>query len=203
MGRNSTQPKIKIKIKTVLQRTKLHTGIFRLHLLFCYNNFPAHCLQQQLTMSQNKEKEALFPTVKVKQLKQFTLRLNNEDLPSSCNFLVCGCDHLTIRIKPLQRYFEILSTDNGMLGNSHFWNCLTKSCGVTMQNLAISSSFTCLSVLNVTWEWMGKQNCCTEKRLFWGYLKKKLHNLVQNSHECKLCLDVWCCHFPVCFLNMT
>ena len=71
-------------------------------------------------MSQNKEKEALFPTVKVKQLKQFTPRLNNEDLPSSCNFLVCGCDHLAIRMKPLQRYFEILSTYNGTLGNSHF-----------------------------------------------------------------------------------
>ena len=32
MGRNSTQPKIKIKIKTILQRTKLHIGIFRLHM---------------------------------------------------------------------------------------------------------------------------------------------------------------------------
>ena len=37
MGRNSAQPKIKIKIITFLQRTKLHIGIFRLHmhLFFC------------------------------------------------------------------------------------------------------------------------------------------------------------------------
>ena len=34
MGRNSTQPKNKIEIK-ILQRTKLHTGILRLHLFFC------------------------------------------------------------------------------------------------------------------------------------------------------------------------
>ena len=38
MGRNSTQPKIKIKIKTILQRAKLHSGIFRLHLFFLLKN---------------------------------------------------------------------------------------------------------------------------------------------------------------------
>ena len=87
---------------------------------------------------------------------------------------------LTIWMKPLQRYFHILSTYNGMLGNSHFWNCLAKSCGVTMTNLSISSSLTCLSALNVTWEWMGKQKCCIWKKTILRLSEKQLHNHVQS-----------------------
>ena len=75
---------------------------------------------------------------------------------------------LTIWMKPPHRYFHVLSTYNCMLGNSHFWNCLAKSCGVTMPNLSISSSFTCSSVLNVTWEWMGKGwGCLKNNSIIW------------------------------------
>ena len=52
---------------------------------------------------------------------------------------------LTIQMKPLHRYFHILSTY--FLRYSHFWKCLEKSCGMTMQNLSIGSSFTCSSVI--------------------------------------------------------
>ena len=90
MGRNGTQTKIKIKVKTILQRTNLHTGIFRLML----KAFPCTLVTATAhdTRKQRIRSLALFLNCK-KQLKQFTLRPNNEDLRSSCNFLVCGCDH--------------------------------------------------------------------------------------------------------------
>ena len=151
MGRNSTQPKIKIKIITFLQR-KLHIGIFRLHmhLFFLLKAVPrtlvtatAHDVTRQRIRSfvpqrgKNSLNHSLWDSI----MKSCNQVVTFESVDVTVQMTV-----LTIRMKPLQRYFHILST-YFVCYNSHFWNCLTKSCGMTMQNLSISSSFTCLSVI--------------------------------------------------------